>query len=699
VSATGGLGAFFSPRSVAVLGASRDPGKWGRRVLDYTRELGFEGSLYGVNPAAASFPPAEGVRFVPDVKAIGEPLDLAVVALPAVKTPDAVRSCVRAGAKAVVLAASGFGERGAGGRALEEEIQAAVAGTPMRLLGPNGFGLFAAPGKLNLTPKRDLPAGHLALLTQSGNVAIALAGEATRAGIGFSACVGVGNQLDVGFGELLGYFAADDATSVIACYVEGVRRGQGCTFREGLRACRQAGKPVVVLKAGSSAQGAAAAATHTGSLAADNRVWGAVLDDAGALRVTSTEHLIDVAAAQLHLTPSRGRVMVLTNGGGDSVMATDAVAGAGLTMAQPAPRTVAALEALTPPDAPRVPSGNPATLDTAGGVDEDPELLARCVDAVAGDPGVDIVAVAGVFGGYHHLRDKELACVESLLATARRGVRLVFQSAYADAGEEPLERLRAGGVPVYPTVQRLAAAVATTAARGAPPAPAASPASGPGTGTRLLGLAETARLVASYGITLPELRHIKDPADLADAVTAVGYPACLKLADPAVGHKSDVGGVRLSLRDPGQVTAAARELWRRFPDAPLLLMPMLAPGFELLAGTISDPEFGPLVMVGRGGIWAEAEADIAVRMAPVTPGQAISALRSLRCAPMLGGGRGQPPLDVDAAGTVVAGLSRLAAGHPELSVEINPLIVYPHGCAVADLRAAYLPGQDPAGPP
>lgn len=707
---TCGLDAFFRPRSIAVLGASRDREKWGRRVLDYTRELGFHGALYGVNPAASSFTPEAGLHFVTGLEQIEEPVDLAVVALPATKTPEAVRSCVRNKVAAVVLAASGFAERSEAGRILEEEIRTAVSGTFTRVLGPNGFGLFAAAGKLNLTPKHDLPVGRVALVTQSGNVTIALAGEASRAGIGFSACVGVGNQLDVSFGELLGYFASDDATSVVACYIEGVRAGQGQVFRDGMRACRAAGKPVVVLKSGLSAQGAVAAATHTGAMVADERVWNAVFADGGAYRVTSTEHMVDVVAAHLALTPSRGRVMVLTNGGGDSVMTTDAVIGAGLTMAQPGVRTAATLEALTPPDAPRVPAGNPVTLDTAGGVDENPELLARCVEAVADDPGIDIVVVAGLLGGYHHLRQQEFACVSSLVKSARRGVRLVLQSAYADAAEEPLERLRAGGVPVYPTVQRLIAAVATTVAdepRGGshpssrtamtaavPSSSAASPPDG-----SLLDMGEAALLVSRYGVDMPPLWNVGNPSQLAAALRDVSYPACLKLADPGVNHKSDVGGVRLDLGDCEQVVTAADELWARFPGSPLLLMPMLTPGFELLVGTYSDPEFGPFVVVGRGGIWAEVEADVAMRLAPVTPGQAAEALQSLRCAPILVGGRGQPRLDLASAAELVAGISLLAVDHTELSVEINPLITYPRGYGVADLRAVRVAVTERAGAP
>jgi acyl-CoA synthetase (NDP forming) len=211
-----GLDALFAPQSVAVIGASRDPHKWGRRVIDYTRRAGFAGALYGVNPSAGRDAVLPGARLVRGLEEIGERVDLAVIALPARATPAAVRDCATAGVRAAVLAASGFGELGGAGQAAEEEMRAAAARAGMRLLGPNGFGLYVAASGLNLTPREDVPPGQVALLTQSGNVAIALSGEASRAGLGFSVCAGVGNQADVGFGELLSYVAGDTSTRAAA---------------------------------------------------------------------------------------------------------------------------------------------------------------------------------------------------------------------------------------------------------------------------------------------------------------------------------------------------------------------------------------------------------------------------------------------------------------------------------------------------
>jgi len=291
------------------------------------------------------------------------------------------------------------------------------------------------------------------------------------------------------------------------------------------------------------------------------------------------------------------------------------------------------------------------------------------------------------------------------------------QSAYAAAGEEPLERLRHAGIPVYPTVQRLVAALARTVAPRDPAADSSLPsgavgrqsaanggplAAGPGGGqhaagaarpNRLLPLEQAAALLARYGITLPPLITVHDDSELDVAFAQVSYPACVKLASPDIAHKSDVGGVRLHLPGKTAVREAARALWDRFAGAPLLIMPMLPPGTELLAGATSDPTFGPVVIIGRGGVFAETDPDVALRLAPISPAQARQALLSLRCAPVLAGTRGQPPADLEALAGLIAALSRLAAAHPGLSIEMNPVIAYPDGYAIADLRATRTPAS------
>jgi acyl-CoA synthetase (NDP forming) len=684
---TDGLDAFFAPDSVAVIGASRRPGKLGHDVLTAAATQGFAGRMYGVNPqrgdAAADLDVA-GWPMVRSLSEIEERVDLALVAVPALATLDVVADCATNSVRAAVLAAAGLGEVDAAGRALEAEIATVAAAAGMRLLGPNGFGLFVAAAGLNLTTWPDIPAGRIALLTQSGNVAIALFQAAAQAGIGFSSCAGLGNQLDVSVADLVGFHARSDQCDVVAIYLEGVSGGVGRRLHDALLACRAAGKRVVVLKGGRSHAGAGAAATHTGSLGGNERIWDAVLAETGAVRVCSPEAMVDVLAAVTMIKPTHGRALVLTDGGGDSVLSLDALAAAGVPLAQLTPATAAALDTMTPPAAPRVPGRNPVTLDTAGGLEEDPALIARCAELGASDPGVDVIVVSGTFGGYRAKRPAELIGVDGLIAIHRGGTPVVVHSAFAAAGDEPVERLRANGIAVYPSVQRLAQAL--TIVNEAPPVPVRTETGGGEGETRVLGIEETAAKLRGVGCEVPPIVVVAGPDALAAAAAAIGFPLCLKVEDPDVTHKSDLGGVRLNVtRD--DLESAGAELWRRFPAASLLVMPMLRPGIELLVGAAQDPTFGAFVTVGRGGVTAELDPDVAVLLAPVTADQARAAWRSLRCSPLLSGWRGASGVDLDAISVLAASLSQLAATDSTISIECNPVIAYPDGYGIADMRA------------
>jgi acetyltransferase len=687
---------MFHPGSIAVVGASRDPGKWGRRVLEYTARAGYRGDLFGVTPVAADLG-LPGVRTVPSLAAIGQPVDLAVLARPAPAVPRLVEECADAGVRCILITAAGFGEMGEAHRGPEQRIRDRARGAGMRVLGPNTFGLFSAADGVNLTPREQIPHGPVALLTQSGNVAVALYEQAKMAGTGFSACVGVGNQLDVGLGELMAYFAADPGSRTVAVYVEGLR-GAGAGFAAGLAACQRAGKPVVVLKAGRTAQAAAAVTTHTGALASDARVWEAVLDSRGAIQVESTQEMTDVLGVVNAMGEHQGRALVLTDGGGDSVMAVDALTAAGLTLAAPSGHARTELEQLIPPAAPRTQSLNPVTLDSAGGVEDDPTLLARCARVAAHDDGVDVVVIGGLFGGYPRLLDSELECADELLALAASGHRVAVQSAFALSSAEPVARLKQGGIPVLPTMERLARALAARLAvpDGAPGTRAATPATpalaqadnSKKLAPEILPLEQSADLLREAGVALPALSVVAGQDELDKIAETTSYPACVKIADSSVSHKSEVGGVVLGLAGASQLQAAGARLWERFPGSLLLVMPYLRGGTEFLVGTGNDPTFGPFVVVGRGGIWAETDPDLAVLLAPTTDPAARQALLSLRFAPTFTGHRGRPAIDVGAMAGLVVAMSRLAVRHPELSVEVNPAIAYPDGYAIADLRAS-----------
>jgi acetyltransferase len=453
---------------------------------------------------------------------------------------------------------------------------------------------------------------------------------------------------------------------------------------------------VVVLKSGRSWHAASAVATHTGALASDGRVWQAVLADAGAIQVESTQDLVDTLAVACSVGRHRGRAMVLTDGGGDSVMAIDWLTASGLSMATLSAQTRAGLDELIPAAAPRVDGRNPVTLDTAGGVEDDPMLLARCARLAAEDESVDVIVVGGLFGGYPKMLAGELACAAELIKLHRSGHPVVMQSAFALSDAEPLSRLKRAGILVLPTIDRVARALSRTLL---PCTSAESVLAGvvgqsaPASGPVVLPVTESTELLRQSGIDIPPISVVRTARELAVIAATATYPACVKVADTAVAHKSDVGGVVLNLADATEVQMAGDRLWARFPDSPLLVMPSLPGGTEFLVGTGSDPLFGPFVVVGKGGIWAETDADLAILMAPVDEKSARQALLSLRCAPTFTGRRGQPAIDLTAMAGLIVAMSRLAAEHPELSVESNPVIAYTDGYALADVRASRQTGQ------
>ena len=679
-----GIDAFFTPNGLAVFGASLNPNKLGHKVIKSSVALGFAGPIFRVNPRSEGEEVA-GRPLVRSLSEIDERVDLAYVAVPAATTLDVVRECARAGIRAAVLVASGLGERDAEGSAREAEIGRVAADAGMRLLGPNGYGFFAARAGLNLTSCPTIPAGRIALLTQSGNAAIALFRQATYAGIGFSSCAGLGNQLDVNFADLIGYHARSNDCDALALYIEGLPIGNGRRLRDELLACQQADKPVVVLKGGRSTAGNESAATHTGVLSGSARVWDAVFAETGALRVDSPEEMVDVLAAVTLVRPTTCRVLVLTDGGGDSVMAVDALSDVGIPLARLSAATETALDALTPPAAPRVSGHNPVTLDTAGGLEDDAALIARCAAVGAEDPGVDVVVVSGTFGGYVAQRDAEMAGVAQLLSIKQRGTPVLVHSAFAADNDEPVKRLRDVGIPVYPTVRRLAAALAAVTVSGSRASVDESPVgSTPGLG--ILGIEETASRLRLAGAAVPPIAVVHDRDSLLAAAADIGFPLCLKVEDPAVSHKSDVDGVQLNLSSD-VLLAAADDLWGRFPTASLLVMPMLRPGLELLVGAAQDPNFGAVITVGRGGVTAELDPDVTILLAPVTAQQARSAWLSLRCSPLLKGWRGAPAVDLDALAQLTTSIAELATNDTTLSIECNPVIAYPDGYGIADMRA------------
>ena len=672
------LDALFDPRSVAVVGASDDPRKWGNWLARGALKGAARRSVHLVNRAAAD---VLGQPAHASLAAIGAPVELVVAAVPAPALSGVVEEALGIGARAIVAIPSGA--------AIAPGLARRVHEAGAVLLGPNCMGVLDSAAELELVPE-PMPAGAIGLVSQSGQLAMEVATFAAAAGLGFSRFASLGDQALLGAAPLVRVLAAHAGTRVVALYLEDF--GDGRALLDAAAAARAAGKPVLLLAAEPGAAVTRAARSHTGALASGEDAIAAACAAAGIHRVRTPRELVDVADALLRAPAPRGRrLAVVADGGGHGALAAGLLERAGLAVAELGPAARAAVAALLPAAAA---AGNP--VDLAGGGERDIRTFARVCAALAASGEVDGILLTGFFGGYGGYGEvvaaAELDVARELGRLAHTsGIPLAVHSMHPDS--PAAHALRAAGVPVFGEVERAVRAHVALAAgrepeRGVPRLPArgdtagrrAAPAGGDA------GYAAARALFAGAGVPLAA-GEIAEGGDVLAAAGRIGYPVVLK----ALGtlHKSDAGGVALGLRDEAALAAALAGMTRRLGPAAFAVERMVArgDGIELIAGARRDPRFGPLVLAGAGGIHAEVLRDTAVALGPVDAAGAEALLRSLRIAPLLLGARGRPPLDIAAAARAVAALSRLAAAHPELAeLEANPLLVTPDGCVALDAR-------------
>jgi len=668
---------LFEPRSVAIVGVSADPEKWGhwfaRDALRgaHRREVYFVGRSGGellglpVHGSLAELPAAP---------------ELVILTVPAGGLEAAVDDSIAAGARAIVAVAAGLGEQSADGRALERAIVERVRQAGAVLVGPNCLGVFDAVAELELATN-PLPAGPVGFVSQSGNVALEVGLLLTELGLGFSRLASIGNQADLDATELVASLGAHDGTRVIGVYCEDFRDGRA--FAE---AARTAGKPVVLLTVGRTQAATRAARSHTGSLTSDLDVVDAACRAAGVVRVTTPRELVDAVQALLSPHRPRGRrVAVIGDGGGYGAIASDLLGARGFELPVLSDETQAALRAVLPPTAA---TANP--VDLAGAGEQDTFSFARSTGALLAADDADAVLFTAYFGGYSEqsddLRERELAVAGELASAVVSTERpLVVHTMYWDS--PPARELRAAGVPVYRAIESAVAglvALAADAEAARAPLPGLPAPAPPLTDA---GYAKARAALAEAGIPFAAAATVHSRDEALAAAGEIGYPVVLK----ALGalHKSDAGGVVVGPAEPDALAAAFDQIAARLAPAAFSVEAAedTASGFELLVGARRDPRFGPAVVVGAGGLHAEVLRDTAVALAPVDAGEALALIRTLAANALLAGARGRPALDAAAAADVVAALSRFAAEHPEVAeVEINPLLVRREGAVGLDAR-------------
>ncbi|MGE0586780.1 MAG: acetate--CoA ligase family protein [Flavobacteriaceae bacterium] len=688
------LDLFLNPTSIAVIGASDDPSRIGGRTIFNIKQGGFAGAIYPINPGRET---VQGLPAFPDIEAVPGPIDCAVIALPAERVIAAAEACGRKKVRALVIFSAGFNEAGEEGIERQRQLAELAAESGMRIIGPNCLGLFNSRNGTWLSftslfqPRVSGPA--LGMISQSGGSAAHVLKLAQARGLAIGTFITTGNEVDVEFGEGLMALAADPDTSAIIAYIEGVRNG-GALIK-GLEAARRAGKPVLMLKVGRTSAGAQAAASHTASLAGEDRVYDAIFRAHGVYRAHSTEELLDVACAtsQVRRFPTGDRLGVVTISGGMGAQIADAACDAGLTLPAVPDDAQARLKALCPPGSPVNPVDITAQLST------DPHLLGASMRELLATGEYDaLLAFFGVYANVPALSAVFLEDLRALRADFPHAVMVVSivcpaeeAARYAEAGylvfEEPARAVRA-----MAALRSLAAASSRLdTASDLPTSDMPRVARGV-----CYQEASAKALLAEAGIRSPVERLVTSVEEIDEAAPKLRFPVALKIVSPDVLHKTEVGGVALGLASPEAASAAATDMLERVraaaPDARiegLLLSEMAQPGVELILGTRRDPLFGPLVMVGLGGVTAELFQDVAIRSAPVDAATAEDMLRTLKSFPLLDGWRGAPKADIAAAAAAIACLSMLAVANADSveTIEINPLRVLASGKGVLALDA------------
>jgi acetate---CoA ligase (ADP-forming) len=679
------LRSLFDPRSVAVVGASGDPTKWGHWLAAGALAGEHRRSVYLINRRGGE---VLGRRAYASLAELPEAPELVVLSVPVGAFERAVEESLEAGARALVGITAGLGESGEEGRRREQQAVAAVRERGAVLVGPNCLGVFDAGSALRLVAWADFPSGEIGLVSQSGNLALEISRLAEEAGLGFSRFVSIGNQADLDAAELVDALAAHEATRLIALYCEDFREG-----RAFVRAAAAAGKPVVLLSAGGSPVGARAALSHTGALVSAKSAVEAACRAARIVRVRTPAELVQVAQVLLG-PPLRGRrVAVVADGGGHGVVAADLATDARLEVPRLSEGLAERVAEMLPPSAE---TSNP--VDFAGGGEQDVRSYERVIRLLLDSGEVDAALLTGYFGGYSEeapaLREQELeAAARTAEAVPGSGRPLVVHTMYADSA--PAARLREGGIPVYRTIEAAVSSLARAVERALSPPIKGAPqlpelADPPLTGEP--GYWEARDLLAGAGIELSQARRARTLDEARTAAAELGFPVVLKAT--GLRHKSDEGGVVLGIDSADALERAFLRMPRLDPpDYSVERAAPLDEGVELVVGVRRDARFGPIVLVGIGGVLAELLADVAVALAPVDAEEAEGLLRSLRGAPLLLGLRGRPAVDLGAAARAAAVLSRVAAAHPEIAeLELNPLLVTAGGALGLDARVVV--GED-----
>ncbi|MFQ6016288.1 MAG: acetate--CoA ligase alpha subunit [Anaerolineae bacterium] len=691
------LEAFFCPQSVAVIGASRDEKKLGHGILRNLIEHGYQGEVYPVNPKADDILERKSY---PSVLEVADPPELAVIAIPAPYVADALEECGQAGVKGVIVISAGFGEVGGQGIVEEKRLVEIVRRYGMRMLGPNCLGLIDTITPLNASFAVGMPErGELAFMSQSGALCSSILDWARGEGKGFSHFVSLGNKADLTEIDFLRAWGDDPHTKVIIAYLEGIADGH-----EFMEVAQMVARhtPIIAIKSGTTSAGSRAVSSHTGTLAGSERAYDAAFNQAGVIRATSVEDLFDLSIAFAYQPLLAGDgIAIVTNAGGPGIMTTDAIERAGLRLASLEQETVeylrehlpAAANVLNPVDvlgdafpdryglaleavlqdrnvqgvivilAPQVMTRSEETAEVIGQVvaKYDKPVFGCFMGQVAVGPGIKVLnqyrvpnylfperAVGAMRAMSHHRRWLERPLPETVEFTVNRSrVQQLFNDVRADG--------------------RLA-----------------------------IGDAEARDMMQAYGLPIPRSRLATSQGRAVKYAEEIGYPVAMKIVSPDILHKTDIGGVKLNVGSAEEVrqnfAILLQQAMERMPQAEVwgvLVQEMVRKGREVIIGMSRDPQFGPLIMFGLGGIYVEVLEDVTFRIAPLSRLDAEEMIKGIRSYPLLRGVRGEKPADTEAMVDVLLRVSQMVTDFSEIvELDINPLVVYNQGAVALDMRLA-----------
>lgn len=660
------LSAILRPKSIAVIGASTSPDKLGHEIMKNILDSGFQGAVYPINPKA------DAILDIPchvSVKDIAEAPDMAVIIIPARFVPQAVEECGQKGVKGAVIITGGFSEAGPEGEVLQQQVVDIAQRYDIRIIGPNCQGVNNPHYPLCASWPLLTYQGKIALISQSGTVGAAMMDWLSEDKLGTASFVSMGNRADVDEADLIAYFNQDENTEVIAAYIEGIKRPE-----QFIKSVKQLKKPLVVLKSGRTPKGKVAAESHTKALAGADAIYDALFAGYNICRAYTLVEFYDFAKALAYLKPPKGnRILFITTSGGAAILGTDQAEQEGLDVSPLSEAVVAAITPLIPAHAIK---SNPIDLTgdaTARMFSDVMEVTRKHYDTLGvifGDPVEDA----------------------SRVVTPGANELVIFLGG-ADVERHERELMHLKGIPVFPTPERGIKALARVLERKSLDTPQKPTLTVPAVG-RQLPLHQAFARIAEQGLPCTKFALADSPGNAAQIAQEQGFPVALKISSPDILHKSDVGGVKLNLNSAEAVEKAYNELLSAVklssPEAKVdgvLVSKMATPGLEVIVGMNRDPQFGPVILFGLGGIMVEIFQDVSLRLLPLTKDEALSMIQEIKGYGLIAGYRGRPAVDEQALADCLLDIARTAESYPEIvEIDLNPVFAYAEGILVADAR-------------